>query len=333
MPSRVGELEAGIFADEPARNFEIISDAGFRASFNALGARLMTLQFPDGFDAVVGAERVEDLLESDVYAGAICGRFANRIANGRFPLDGKERQLTLNEPPHHLHGGASGFHGRIWEAEIADDALVFSLVSPNREEGYPGKLEVSATYRLDDDVLSCDIEATTASPTIINLTNHAYWNLSGADKVTDHVLQISAQAYTPTDRALIPVGLVSFVSGTDFDFREPVLLDEAFVDDEGFDSNFCLEGERHVLHHAAGIAAGGRELELWTTEPGLQFYTAAHHGPALKGKKGQALRRFGAIALEPQNWPDAPNHPSFPSAELRPGEVYRHRMEWRFGTE
>jgi len=126
---------------------------------------------------------------------------------------------------------------------------------------------------------------------------------------------------------------VSFVSGTDFDFREPVLLDEAFVDDEGFDSNFCLEGERHVLHHAAGIAAGGRELELWTTEPGLQFYTAAHHGPALKGKKGQALRRFGAIALEPQNWPDAPNHPSFPSAELRPGEVYRHRMEWRFGTE
>ena len=202
---------------------------------------------------------------------------------------------------HHLGGDgppllcvhATGFHGRIWEAEIADDALVFSLVSPNREEGYPGKLEVSATYRLDDDVLSCDIEATTTSSTIINLTNHAYWNLSGADKVTDHVLQISAQAYTPTDRALIPVGLVSFVSGTDFDFREPVLLDEAFVDDEGFDSNFCLEGERHVLHHAAGIAAGGRELELWTTEPGLQFYTAAHHGPALKGKKGQALRRFG----------------------------------------
>ena len=130
MASRVTELEAGVFADEPARNFEIVSDAGFSATFNALGARLMALRFPDGFDVVAGAERIEDLLQSDIYAGAICGRFANRIDKGRFTLDGKERQLTLNEPPHHLHGGASGFHGRIWQAEIEDDALVFTLVSP-----------------------------------------------------------------------------------------------------------------------------------------------------------------------------------------------------------
>jgi aldose 1-epimerase len=332
MTSRVAELEAGIFADEPARNFEIVSDQGFRATFNSLGARLMALQFPDGFDAVVGAERIEDLLESDIHAGAICGRFANRIRKGRFTLDGKERQLSINEPPHHLHGGASGFHGWIWQSEIEDDALIFSLVSPGRQEGYPGKLDVSATYRLDDNVLSCDIEATTARPTIINLTNHAYWNLSGAETVSDHVLQISAQAYTPTDRELIPVGAVSFVSGTNYDFRQPALLDEAFADDTGFDSNFCLEGERGVLHHAASLSAGGRAFELFTTEPGLQFYTAAHHGPSLKGKKGQTLRRFGAIALEPQNWPDAPNHPTFPSAELRPGETYRHRMEWRFSS-
>jgi aldose 1-epimerase len=330
MASRVAELEAGLFADEPARNFEIVSDQGFRATFNALGARLMTLQFPDGFDAVVGAERIEDLLESDIHAGAICGRFANRIANGRFTLDGKQRQLSINEPPHHLHGGASGFHGWIWQGEIEDDALVFSLVSPSREEGYPGKLNVSARYRLDDNVLSCDIEARTTRPTIINLTNHAYWNLSGAETVTDHVLQISAQTYTPTDRELIPVGAVSFVSGTNYDFRQPVLLDKAFADDTGFDSNFCLEGERGVLHHAASLSAGPRAFELFTTEPGLQFYTAAHHGPSLKGKKGQTLRRFDAIALEPQNWPDAPNHPTFPSAVLRPGETYRHRMEWRF---
>jgi aldose 1-epimerase len=333
MASRVAELEAGIFADEPARNFEIVSDQGFRATFNALGARLMTLQFPDGFDVVVGAERIEDLLESDIHAGAICGRFANRINKGRFTLDGKERQLSINEPPHHLHGGASGFHGWIWQSEIEDDALIFSLVSPSREEGYPGKLNVSARYRLDDNVLSCDIEATTTRPTIINLTNHAYWNLSGAGRVTDHVLQISAQTYTPTDRELIPAGAVSFVSGTNYDFRQPTLLDEAFADDTGFDSNFCLEGERGVLHHAASLSAGACAFELFTTEPGLQFYTAAHHGPSLKGKKGETLRRFDSIALEPQNWPDAPNHPTFPSAVLRPGETYRHRMEWRFAKE
>lgn len=328
--ARVAELEAGVFADEPARNFEIISDTGFRATFNALGARLMALHFPDGFDVVAGAERIEDLLESDVYAGAICGRFANRIGKGRFTLDGKQRQLTLNEPPNHLHGGASGFNGRIWQAEIEDDALVFSLVSPNREEGYPGKLTVRAAYRFDDDVLSCDIEATTVRPTIVNLTNHVYWNLSGAATVTDHVLQISAQAYTPTNRELIPTGAVSFVSGTNYDLRQPTLLDEAFADDTGFDGNFCLEGERGVLHHAASLSAGGRQLELSTTEPGLQLYTAGHHGPAYKGKNGGTLRRFGSIALEPQNWPDAPNHPSFPSAVLRQSEVYRHRMEWRF---
>ena len=204
---------------------------------------------------------------------------------------------------------------------------------PPREEGYPGKLNVRAVYRFDDNVLSCDIEARTTRPTIVNLTNHVYWNLSGAEMVSDHVLQISAQTHTPTNRELIPTGAVSFVSGTNYDFREPTLLEEAFADDTGFDGNFCLEGERGVVHHAASLSAGGREFDLFTTEPGLQLYTAGHHGPSLMGKKGQALRRFGSIALEPQNWPDAPNHANFPSAELMPREVYRHRMEWQFGVE
>jgi aldose 1-epimerase len=330
---RVAELEAGAFEGEPARNFEIVSERGFRATFNAVGARLMALRYPDGFDIVAGPERIEDLLESDIYAGAICGRFANRIGNGRFTLNDKVRELSQNEPPHHLHGGVNGFHRKNWVAEIEDDALVFFLVSPSREEGYPGKLRVRAVYRFDDQVLSLDIEARTRRPTIVNLTNHSYWNLSGAETVSDHVLQISAQAYTPTDHALIPTGAVSFVSGTNHDFREPMMLEDAFADDKGYDSNFCLEGARHELHHAATLAAGGRAFDLFTTEPGLQLYTAAHHGPGLKGKRGATLRRFGAIALEPQNWPDAPNHASFPSAVLRPGEVYRHRMEWRFGME
>jgi aldose 1-epimerase len=327
---KVAELEAGSFEGEAARNFEIVSDRGYRASFNAAGARLMSLRYPDGFDAVVGPERIEDMLESDIYAGAICGRFANRIDNGRFVLNDKERQLTQNVGAHHLHGGVNGFHRKIWEAQIEDDALVFTLLSASREEGYPGKLRVRAVYRFDDDRLSLDLEARTRRPTVINLTNHAYWNLSGAKTITNHALQISAQAYTPTDKDLIPTGAVSFVSGTNFDFREPTLLEEAFGDDEGFDCTFCLEGVRGELHHAATVSALGREFDLFTTEPGLQLYTAGHHGPELRGKNGQPLRRFGSLALEPQNWPDAPNHPNFPSAALSPSEIYRHRMEWHF---
>ncbi|WP_119274519.1 aldose epimerase family protein [Taklimakanibacter deserti] len=330
MATRVAELEAGTFEGEAARNFEIVSESGFRATFNAVGARLMALHYPDGFDIVAGPERIEDMLESDIYAGAICGRFANRIGNGRFMLNDKERQLTQNLPPHHLHGGVNGFHRKNWVSEIEDDALVFSLVSKSQEEGYPGRFRARAVYRFDDDILSLDIEARTRRPTIVNLTNHAYWNLSGAKTITNHVLQISAQAYTPTDQTLIPTGAVSFVSGTNYDFREPTLLEEAFGDDQGFDTNFCLEGPRYELHHAATLMAQGREFDLFTTEPGLQLYTAGHHGPELKGKNGQPLRRFGSIALEPQNWPDAPNHPNFPSAVLKQGEVYHHRMEWRF---
>ncbi|MGE4248183.1 MAG: aldose epimerase family protein [Parvibaculaceae bacterium] len=333
MATRVAELEAGTFEGEPARNFEIVSEDGYRATFNSVGARLMAFHYPDGFDAVAGPERIEDMPDSDIYAGAICGRFANRIDNGRFMLNDKERQLSQNEPPHHLHGGVNGFHRKNWVPTIEDDTLVFMLVSQSREEGYPGRLRARAVYRLDGDTLSLDIEARTRRPTIVNLTNHAYWNLSGAETVADHVLQISAQAYTPTDQALVPTGAVSFVSGTNYDFREPTLLADAFAEDQGFDGNFCLEGPRHELHHAASVATPTRGFDLFTTEPGLQLYTAGHHGPGLKGKRGETLRRFGSLALEPQNWPDAPNHANFPSAVLRPGEVYRHRMEWRFRVE
>jgi aldose 1-epimerase len=334
MGARLAELEAGTFEGEPARNFEIVSEAGYRATFNAVGARLMTLEFPDGFDIVAGPERSEDILDSDPYAGAICGRFANRIENGRFTLDGIPVELTINEPPHHLHGGAKGFHRKLWKAGIEGDMVAFSITSRNREEGYPGRLRARVVYRFHDEAtLSCEIEARTSKPTVINLTNHAYWNLSGAQTVGDHVLQVSAQAHTPTDRELIPTGGVSFVSNSDYDFREPRLLEDVLIDDDGFDGNFCLDGERHTLHHAASLSAGGREFDLFTTEPGLQLYTAGHHGPSHKGKKGNGLRRFGSVALEPQNWPNAPNHANFPSSVLRPGEVYRHRMEWRFRLE
>lgn len=330
MPARLTELAPGRFEGEAARNFEIVGDQGFRATFNAVGARLMALEFPDGFDAVAGPERIEDMPESDVYAGAICGRFANRIEKGHAVIAGKAHQLTVNEPPNHLHGGVKAFHAKNWAAEIADDALVFSLVSPHGEEGYPGKLSVRCAYRFEGATLICELEATTRKTTIVNLTNHAYWNLSGAETAADHMLEIAAQTYTPTNDELMPTGAISFVSGTNYDFRAPKLLEAAFAAGAGFDGNYCLEGERHNLHHAATLSAGARAFDLFTTEPGLQLYTAGHHGPGFKGKKGEALRRFGSVALEPQNWPDAPNHPTFPSAELKPRGTYRHRIEWRF---
>ncbi|HTN98383.1 MAG TPA: hypothetical protein VL101_15525, partial [Nordella sp.] len=219
MAARAAELEAGIFEGEAARNFEIVSDTGYRATFNTVGARLMGLEFPDGFDIVAGPERIEDMPDSDAYAGAICGRFANRIEKGHAVIAGKPIQLTVNEPPNHLHGGVKAFHAKNWMAEIIDGGLIFSLVSPNREEGYPGKLRARCTYRFDGDTLSCDLEATTSKSTLVNLTNHAYWNLSGAQTVADHELQISAQTYTPTTVEHIPTGAISFVSGTHYDFR------------------------------------------------------------------------------------------------------------------
>jgi aldose 1-epimerase len=331
MPARLAELKPEQFEGQAARNFEIVSDQGFRATFNAVGARLLSLDFPDGFDAVVGPATISDTWDSEIYAGAICGRFANRIHNSRFMLDGQTIHLGMNEPPNHLHGGAYGFHRKVWQSAIEGDALVFTLVSPDNEEGYPGELRARAVYRFDGPVLSCIVEAHAEKPTIINLTNHAYWNLSGEETIHNHILTVSAERHTPTDAKLIPTGEVLPVTGTAHDFRKPRALADAFATSpSGFDGNLCLDGERGSLHHAATLKGSRRSFELFTTEPGVQVYTAGHHGPGFKGKKRRGLVRFGSIALEPQTWPDAPNNPSFPSAVLRPGEVYRHVMEWRF---
>ncbi|MGE3831737.1 MAG: aldose epimerase family protein [Parvibaculaceae bacterium] len=331
MPARLAELKSERFEGQAARNFEIVSDQGHRATFNAVGARLMSLEFPDGFDAVVGPATIGDAWDSEIYAGAICGRFANRIHDSRFVLDGGTIHLGINEPPNHLHGGAYGFHRKVWQSAIEGDALVFTLVSPDNEEGYPGELHARAAYRFDGPVLSCVIEARTDKPTIVNLTNHAYWNLSGEETIHNHSLTVSAGRHTPTDAKLIPTGEVPSVAGTAQDFRKERTLADAFAASPlGFDGNLCLDGERGSLHHAATLKGGGRMFDLYTTEPGVQVYTAGHHGPGFKGKKGKGLVRFGSIALEPQTWPDAPNNPSFPSAVLRPGDVYRHVMEWRF---
>ena len=325
------------FKGEAVPAFRLASASGLSAVISAYGGRLLSLHIPDGgkgADVVMGTPPPRHFADGDRYAGAICGRYANRIRDAQFSLDGVRHRLTPNEGANQLHGGPDSFSDRVWTAEIDGDSIVLSLSSADGDQGFPGRLDVTARYRLVESVLSLTLEARSNAPTVVNLTQHAYWNLAGSGDMSDHNLMITAERYTPVDGANIPMGESQSIAGTDFNFLSPRSLGEALRRrPEGFDHNFCLLGQRGELNPAAHLEhpRSGRVMALWTTEPGLQVYTAQHFGPGILGKPGQKLRRFGAIALEPQTWPDSPNRPAFPSAVLRPGETYRHHMEWRFG--
>ncbi|MGW2744967.1 aldose epimerase family protein [Streptomyces sp. NPDC001450] len=256
------------------------------------------------------------------YLGALVGRYANRIAGGRFPLDGCTYALEPNSPPNSLHGGVQGFDKRVWEVEPVEHGLRLSRVSPHGEEGFPGRLEVTATYTLDaSGALRIAYEAVTDAPTVVNLTNHTYWNLSGSGHAGGHELRLAASRYTPVDTDLIPTGALADVSGSRFDFRTARKVGS------GYDHNFVLD--KGVTEAAEEVAelydpASGRVLTVATTEPGLQLYTADHLAPP--------FAPGGGIALETQHFPDSPNHPDFPSTELRPGEVFRSETVYGFSV-
>lgn len=315
---------------------ELTSDAGLEARFAPFGARLISLTIPDKggkpVDVVAGHETGDAFKTGDRSANAVVGRFANRIKDARFTLDGATYQLIANERQNQLHGGPEGFHRRDWEVEQKKDMIVFSTMSQDGDQGYPGELSVRASFAFSGATLVLVLEARTTKPTVINLTQHGYWNLAGSDTIADHLLQIAANGRTPVDKELIPDGTIAKLDGTPYDFREPRPVSQALGLPIGLDDNFCLTGHRHELHFAAAIEAAGRRMEVHTTEPGLQVYTANHHGPQLIGKHGRPMKRFDSIALEPQTYPNAPNTPSFPSAVLRPGDTYRHRIEWRFSS-
>ena len=334
---RIVRLAVQPLGDQAAAAFRLENDQGLTATLSAYGARLMSLTVPnlDGppVDVVMGPDTPAGFAARDTSAGSICGRFANRIGGARFAIDGVDYPLAANEGVNQLHGGPEGFSRRIWQARTEADGLAFELQSPAGDQGYPGTLTARAVYQLEDRTLSCTLSASTDRPGVINLTNHAYWNLAGRGAIGDHTLKIEAGSYTPLGAGKIPTGRLEPVSGTVFDFQTATAIGSRFFAlPDGYDHNFCLSGARGVLRQAAELhdPKSGRTIKLSTTEPGLQVYTAAHFGPTLAAKPGQVLERFGAIALEPQNWPDAPNHPGFPSAILRPGETYRHRIEWRF---
>lgn len=304
-------------------------------------------------DVVLGYNSVEDYIAGSPYFGALIGRFGNRIAHGKFTLDGIEYELPAknNAPggiPCHLHGGNVGFDKVVWEATpvIVDDqpALKLHYLSRDGEEGYPGNLDVTVTYTLtNDNALRIDYRATTDKPTPVNLTNHSYFNLKGEGEGTilDHVLQIAGAHFTPVNAGLIPTGEIAPVKGTPFDFTAPHAIGERIdADDEqikfggGYDHNWVLDNQDGSLALAAKVVepVSGRTMEVWTREPGMQFYAGNFLDGSNVGKTGRPYIRRGGFCLETQHYPDSPNHPNFPSTILRPGEVYETTTVYKFGT-
>ena len=282
------------------------------------GARILSFEY-QGPDCLYGPKSLEDLPADTCYCGSICGRVANRIAGGEFELDGVRYQLAVNNGPNHLHGGLTGFSDMPWTVEEATDSrLVLSLISPDGQENYPGTVTVRATYTVEGRRLNLLMEATTDAPTLLNLTNHAYWNLTGSGTVDNHCLQVCASAHTPMV-ANIPTGNIVSVEGSLYDLRRPACLGERNAPEAiagGYDDNYVLSSEPGV-RLAAVLTNGRRTLRVLTDAPGLQVYT----GDYLPLKRG-------GVALEAQNFPDSPHQSHFPSIVLRPGETYSRTIAW-----
>ena len=304
-----------------------LKSKSLRATFSNLGARLMSV-FVDGVDVIAGGGSDAQIMAGDWTAGAVCGRIAGRIARARFTLDGTEHQITANMGEHQLHGGPDNFAVRRWDVQEHPNSIRFAINSGDGDQGFPGALTAEATYAIDGGTLSLDFTAVTTKPTVINLTNHTYWNLSGGARTAfDHEMRIDAACFLPLNDLLLPSGEIQSVDGTRWDFRKIRKVAE------NYDNCWVLDGGRGQLRHGLTLRdpVSRRRMEVWTTEAGMQMYTAWHWNPGMPGRNGP-LQQYAAIAIEPQNFPDAPNHPNFPSAVLRPGEVYRHRMEWRFSS-
>lgn len=316
---------------------------GTSAKVLTWGARLAELWVPDAkghlADIVLGQDSLADWQAHGRYMGTTCGRFANRIAGGRFTLDGRVVELDRNEGANQLHGGSVGFDLRHWRIEdSSEDRVTLAATSPAGEMGFPGAVETRVTYRLEDG-LTIEMEATTDAPTVVNLANHAYFNLAGqgAGSVLDHDLRLYAAHFTPVNPQKIPTGEIRSVTSTAFDFQTPRRIGDQLPGPEGLDHNFCLSApmqaaQGEFLRPAADLTdpGSGRRLRVWTNEIGLQVYTGAHFDGSQTGKAGARYQKFQGIALETQKFPDAPNQPQFPSARLNPGQAYRHVVYYDF---
>ncbi len=335
--------------DQVARH--VIESGRLAVTVSDWGALLTSILVPDArgvrAEVTLGFDDLASYLQPHPYFGATVGRYANRIAGGRFTLDGTDHQLTTNDGPHHLHGGWRGFDRRRWHARAASSrdggTVVLTRQSPHDEEGYPGTLDVEVHVTVEGDALTIEYRAETDRPTLVNLTQHAYVDLSAgaAPTIEAHRLWIRAERFVPVDARLIPLGETRPVADTPFDFREPRLIGGRIDDDDpqlraglGYDHCWLLDTEGDESRTAARLedASTGRWLEVTTSEPGLQFYSGNQLDGTTVGRGGRRHASRTGLCLETQHLPDSPNHPAFPSTVLRPGERYHSRTTWRFGA-
>jgi aldose 1-epimerase len=334
---------------KPVDLYVLTNSKGATVEIMNYGATITRLLVPDKTgklgDVVLGFDSIAGYQKDSPYFGTIAGRVANRIAKGTFTVDGVTYHVAINNGPNSLHGGLVGYDKRIWNAAITPvkdgQAVTFTLVDPDGTENYPGTVNVAVKYTLtDSNTLRIDYTATTDKATPINLTNHTYWNLkdAGVSDIGAHILQVNADAYTPVDDVQIPTGEIAPVKGTPIDFTSPKPIGKDIEamsgDPAGYDHNLVLRSQNGTLAEALKVyePTTGRVMEMWTTEPGVQFYTANFLAGKFAGKGGVVYQKHSALCFEAQDFPDAINHPNFPSCILRPGETYHQTTEYRFST-
>ena len=348
--SDFGTLEDGRAVDL----YTLTNENGVEVKIISYGGIVTSIRVPDKEgnveDVVLGFESLEGYLQAGVpYFGAIVGRYGNRIADGQFTLDGETYQLAKNDGPNHLHGGLKGFDKVLWEGEAINTeegaGVKLHYLSEDMEEGYPGNLSVDVVYMLtNDNELRIDYEATTDKPTIVNLTNHAYFNLTGdmTKDILDHQVMINADQFVPVTETLIPVGELRPVEGTPFDFTEPTAIGKRINDEneqlgfgKGYDHCWVLNDPGEELSLAATVhePVSGRYMEVFTTEPGIQFYTGNFLDGTLKREGGGTFKHRSGFCLETEHFPDSPNQPDFPSVVLRPGDLYQTNTVYKFSVK
>lgn len=345
---KISQQYFGKLADgQEVQLFTLVNDKGMCVEISNYGGTVKSILVPDrngNFDDIVlGFDTLDGYQQQDAYIGAIIGRMCNRIGDAKFQLDGVTYPVTANAGAFQLHGGFKGFDKKVWEAtEIRETdtvSLHLHFLSPDGEEGYPGNLDVTAIYTLNNDnMLQVRFEATSDKPTPVNLTNHSYFNLAGAGSgpVYDHELMIDADLFTSVDANYIPTGKLAPVMGTDLDFSEPHKIGERIHNlYVGYDDNYALRKKTGITGLIACVyePVSGRQLEVFTSEPGVQLYTSNWFDGSLSGKGGKKYIKHSAFCLETQHYPDSPNQPAFPSVILRPGEIFRSQTIWKFGTK
>lgn len=338
-----------VINDKKVALYVLTNKHGMEACITNYGGRIVSLMVPDHngnfIDVELGHDSIENYLADDGNFGALIGRYGNRIGNGQFTLDGVKYNLPINNNGHCLHGGLIGYDKKVWDAKLEENRLELTLVDPDGTEGFPGTLNVKVVYTLtDDNAIDIEYSATTDKPTIVNLTNHSYFNLNGdlASSIHNHVLTVDADRITPADETLITDGSFMDVTGTPFDFRSPKSIGQDINNDDpqlkngnGYDHSFALNhpGDLSQVALRAMSPVTGIVMEVLTTEPAVQMYTGNFLDENLKGKFGIGYPARSAVAFETQHYPNTPNCPEYPSCELRPGETYNTRTIYRFTVE